>query len=60
LLTGVWKEGKVEGKGEFVGADGRVYSGEFKNDKKHGNGVLRWPDGKFIIFLRIMDFIIFL
>jgi len=33
---GDWVEGKFEGLGTYRWADGRVYVGEFKNDKKHG------------------------
>ena len=33
---GDWIEGKWEGVGTFRWADGRVYVGEFKNDKQHG------------------------
>ena len=36
----------MHGKGEFRWADGRVYNGEYYNDKKHGAGVYSWPDGR--------------
>lgn len=26
--------------------DGRIYNGEYLNDKKHGHGVYTWPNGK--------------
>lgn len=36
----------MHGTGEFRWADGRVYSGNYANDKKHGQGVYSWPDGR--------------
>ena len=33
---GDWVEGKFEGLGTYRCADGRVYVGEFKNNKQHG------------------------
>lgn len=36
----------MDGKGIYKWADGRMYEGEYKNDKKHGLGILRWPGGK--------------
>lgn len=36
----------MHGTGEFRWADGRVYRGEYVNDKKHGKGVYTWPDGR--------------
>lgn len=33
------------GQGTFTWGDGSVYKGEFKNDKRHGYGVLINPDG---------------
>ena len=35
----------MEGEGVLEYGDGRKYSGQFFNDKKHGFGVYRWPDG---------------
>ena len=34
----------MHGKGEFCWADGRVYQGDYANDKKHGQGIYTWPD----------------
>jgi hypothetical protein len=31
---------------EVAGVGRFVYEGEFENDKKHGHGVLTWPDGR--------------
>lgn len=36
----------MDGRGCFVWLDGRKYTGEYKNDKKHGHGVFDWPDGR--------------
>jgi len=36
----------MEGKGTFTWADGRIYVGDYKNDKKHGTGIFKWPDGR--------------
>ena len=36
----------MHGSGEFKWADGRVYKGEYQNDKKHGVGIYTWPDGR--------------
>jgi hypothetical protein len=30
----------------FKWPDGRVYEGDYFNDKKHGNGKVSWPDGR--------------
>ena len=30
----------------FKWNDGRVYDGEFKNDKREGMGEHKWPDGR--------------
>jgi hypothetical protein len=36
----------MHGKGVFKWPDGRVYEGDYFNDKKHGNGKVSWPDGR--------------
>ena len=36
----------MEGKGTFTWSDGRVYVGEYLNDKKDGKGEFKWPDGR--------------
>ncbi len=36
----------MEGKGVFKWPDGRVYNGEYKNDKKDGYGEFSWNDGR--------------
>ena len=36
----------MHGSGTFKWNDGRVYEGEFSNDRKSGYGVLTWPDGR--------------
>lgn len=34
----------------FTWLDGRKYEGEYKDDKKHGYGEFKWPDGRVILF----------
>jgi hypothetical protein len=36
----------MHGFGIYYWPDGRVYSGEFKNDKKHGFGLYSWKDNR--------------
>ena len=36
----------MEGKGLFTWLDGRVYTGDYYNDKNEGLGVFQWPDGQ--------------
>ena len=36
----------MEGRGEFVWADGRSYRGSWKASKLHGSGCYKWPDGR--------------
>ena len=36
----------MNGKGHFKWADGKEYIGEYLDDKKHGEGVFIWPDGR--------------
>ena len=36
----------MDGYGEFSWPDGRIYKGEYKDDKKHGEGEFFWPDGR--------------
>ena len=36
----------MDGEGTFSWSDGRKYTGEYKDDKKHGKGVFIWPDGR--------------
>ena len=39
---GDWKDGKRQGRGVYVTANGDRYEGDFKDGKKHGRGVLVW------------------
>jgi len=36
----------MHGKGKFEWADGRLYTGEYYEDKKEGEGTFEWPDGR--------------
>ena len=36
----------MHGKGVYKWADGRVYEGEFVNDKRNGFGIYTWTDGR--------------
>lgn len=36
----------MEGKGVYTWPTGKVYEGDFKNDKKEGFGKFTWPDGR--------------
>ena len=46
IYEGDWKDGKREGKGTEIKADGERYSGAWKNNVQEGVGELRWPTGK--------------
>ena len=35
----------MNGRGIYRWANGDVYDGEWKDDKKHGKGIRRWADG---------------
>ena len=36
----------MHGNGVYKWADGRMYEGEYLNDKKHGYGIYTYPDGR--------------
>ena len=36
----------MHGIGELMWKDGKKYKGEFKNDKREGNGIFHWRDGR--------------
>ena len=36
----------MHGQGVYTWADGRIYEGEYRNDKKHGYGIYKWADGR--------------
>ena len=36
----------MHGVGTYKWSDGRMYHGEYKDDKKHGQGVYVWADGR--------------
>lgn len=33
------------GKGEYQWSDGSVYKGDFQENKMHGHGIFKWPNG---------------
>jgi len=35
----------MQGKGIYTYSDGRVHKGEWFNNKMHGFGVYKWPEG---------------
>ena len=37
----------MHGQGVYTWSDGRIYEGEYLNDKKHGHGTYTWADGRF-------------
>lgn len=37
-------DGKLNGMGAFYARDGTRYEGEFKDNKRHGRGVLTTPE----------------
>ena len=41
----MWKAGKAEGFGTFIGVDGMKYSGEWRAGEHHGKGKEVWTDG---------------
>ena len=43
--TGTFKDGKRDGQGTTVYADGYKYVGGFKNDYRGGQGTMTFPDG---------------
>jgi len=60
---GLFKNGKMEGRGVKLFANGNRYIGDFKNDNMHGSGVWydikaqtqrqgEWKDGKRISWMR--------
>ena len=36
----------MHGYGIYTWSDGRIYTGEFVDDLKEGEGTLEWPDGR--------------
>jgi hypothetical protein len=36
----------MHGKGKYTWPDGRIYDGDYVNDKKEGEGVYSWSDGR--------------
>ncbi len=36
----------MNGTGELIWSNGTKYIGEFKDDERHGQGVIEFPNGK--------------
>jgi hypothetical protein len=36
----------MHGRGKLVWADGKMYEGEYRDDKKEGQGTFTWADGR--------------
>eukprot|EP00351_Strombidinopsis_sp_SopsisLIS2011_P005310 CAMPEP_0116887464 /NCGR_PEP_ID=MMETSP0463-20121206/21956_1 /TAXON_ID=181622 /ORGANISM="Strombidinopsis sp, Strain SopsisLIS2011" /LENGTH=158 /DNA_ID=CAMNT_0004550195 /DNA_START=419 /DNA_END=896 /DNA_ORIENTATION=- len=45
MYEGYWADGKANGKGRLIHADGDVYDGVWKDDKAHGYGIYSHMDG---------------
>lgn len=43
--VGEWVNGMKNGAGKYTWKDGRMYKGEFRNNKIHGMGMLRTRNG---------------
>lgn len=48
FLTGMWKNGKLSGKGTNLNADGSLYIGDFTDGLKNGQGLLIYKDNSFV------------
>lgn len=49
--TGEWREGVMQGQGDFKSSlGGYTYSGSFENGLRHGSGVLKLGDGEVRIY----------
>ena len=46
FFVGIWSFGLRSGKGILTLANGDVYDGHWKEDKKHGAGILDCSDGR--------------
>ena len=45
ILEGEWRDGGLNGKGNYLYANGNKYVGEFKDSFFHGQGVYSWNSG---------------
>lgn len=46
---GQWLKGKMHGRGTFTSKeDGSIYEVEYRDNRRHGRGSLRWPDGRLL------------
>ena len=37
---------EIQGEGTYIWSDKKKYQGQWLNNKMHGIGHLKWPDGK--------------
>lgn len=37
---------EIQGLGNYIWPDGRIYVGEWIKNKMHGKGEIKWPDGR--------------
>lgn len=42
----MFEEGKLNGEGSHIDAEGNHYEGKFKEQKKHGKGLMVYKDGR--------------
>ncbi|MFK8058235.1 MAG: caspase family protein [Saprospiraceae bacterium] len=47
VYTGDWKQGLMDGQGQYTYKSGAVYSGMFQRGKLNGQGTMRYPDGAY-------------
>lgn len=43
---GLWKAGRMYGKGLYAWPDGRKYEGGWVNGERHGDGIMYYPNGE--------------
>jgi len=46
MFEGNYKNGKKEGHGSFIWANGNKYSGNIENNLINGEGTFSWSDGR--------------
>jgi len=46
MYEGEWKNGRWNGRGKAIFANGDSYEGQYESDKRHGHGKYTWADGR--------------